>query len=594
MIRRIALCACLFAPNVYAQSLHIVDAYPMKARYNPGEAVKLIVQTAGAATSETINATVTDIGVPVGTCASVSAATSTGVAVLTCTVPKDDYRGYMVEIALKAGDNVIDHRNTAVDVSSDWKKFPRYGYLAHYNAKEGAEPAEWVSELNKFHINGLQFYDFQFRHDQPLAGTPAAPAAAWPEISMREVDRSVVLDFIEQAHQRNMMAMAYNASYSGYQDVFSRAANPFPLSFGVWSDGTSPRTPETVKSISMPVGWATSKLLYMNQNDPGWQHYIFGQMNALFQVYPFDGWQVDTFGERTAYSQNGNLVDFVEGMPAFINHAHAALSKRIVMNAVATRGQEGNARTSADFVYSELWELNETYAQIRKAVQEVKKANPEKSVVFAAYVNRDAKGLSNTFGKKEFNNNAVLLTDAAIFASGASHIELGDGDRMLSSEYFPNDKLLTISPELRASLRSYYDVQTGYERYLADSTDAKLANLTVNHINTSDVASGGKLWSITRQTSDAVIIHLINLTSATDGKWRDSTISMSSPQEIVNASVHFSVEGKVSAIGVVSPDIAGGSFQALKYECTLGSNGQTDVHMVLPSLKYWDFIVVKR
>jgi dextranase len=49
----------------------------------------------------------------------------------------------------------------------------------------------------------------------------------------------------------------------------------------------------------------------------------------------------------------------------------------------------------------------------------------------------------------------VLLADAVMFAAGASHIELGDGDRMLSNPYFPADTAITQTDELRHKLRSY-------------------------------------------------------------------------------------------------------------------------------------------
>ncbi|WP_052703000.1 glycoside hydrolase family 66 protein [Paenibacillus beijingensis] len=48
--------------------------------------------------------------------------------------PADDGTGYMVEVILNQQDKPVDHSNIAVDVSSDWGKFPRYGYLADFPA----------------------------------------------------------------------------------------------------------------------------------------------------------------------------------------------------------------------------------------------------------------------------------------------------------------------------------------------------------------------------------------------------------------------------------------------------------------------------
>ena len=46
--------------------------------------------------------------------------------------PADDYRGYLVEIYQEAGGKQNTYGSIAVDVSSDWTKFPRYGFLSSY------------------------------------------------------------------------------------------------------------------------------------------------------------------------------------------------------------------------------------------------------------------------------------------------------------------------------------------------------------------------------------------------------------------------------------------------------------------------------
>ncbi len=46
--------------------------------------------------------------------------------------PGEDYRGYLAEIFLMNNENTIDRINIGVDVSSDWCKYPRYGFLSKY------------------------------------------------------------------------------------------------------------------------------------------------------------------------------------------------------------------------------------------------------------------------------------------------------------------------------------------------------------------------------------------------------------------------------------------------------------------------------
>ena len=109
----------------------------------------------------------------------------------------------------------------------------------------------------------------------------------------------------------------------------------------------------------------------MNQNDAGWQRYLFSQMRDLFAVYPFDGWHVDTYGDQGGYALDGSRVDYIAGFRSFIDHARADLGKSVVFNTVNALGQDQVAHSSADFVYSELWDDHETFASILETAEQV-------------------------------------------------------------------------------------------------------------------------------------------------------------------------------------------------------------------------------
>lgn len=49
---------------------------------------------------------------------------------------------------------------TAIDVSSAWTRFPRYGYV--WDFTPGVDAQAKIETLCRFHINGLQFYDWQY------------------------------------------------------------------------------------------------------------------------------------------------------------------------------------------------------------------------------------------------------------------------------------------------------------------------------------------------------------------------------------------------------------------------------------------------
>jgi dextranase len=546
------------------------------------------------ADGQLISAEVTDLGKKIGSCDPTTLTAHTPSTLLTsCSVPSTDFRGYLVTVAIhSANGQTIDSRVTALDISSDWKRFPRYGYLAHYNGREGARPTEWIADLNRFHIDGLQFYDFQYRHDQPLAGTVQQPASTWQDIAGRKIDASIVSSFIQEAHAHNMMAMAYNASYSAYEDIFTRP-QPLPLQWATWNTADGPRTPQTAKNLPMHIpGGVTSKLFYMNQNDPGWQNYLCDQMHLLFEVYPFDGWHIDTFGDNGGYAFDRSPVNYIAGFKQYIDHAHAALQKSVVFNAVNTWGQEKIATSAADFVYSELWEDHETFVSILETAEQVHIANPAKGYVIAAYVHRNETKNGPPPQAKQFNPASVLLTDAAIFASGAAHIELGDGDRMLSSEYFPADKRFAVSPELRESLRHYYDFLTAYEVYLRDQLTAAPVSVEVEGKPVDALGVPNTLWSIARQHDGMTVVHLINLLGSEDPHWRDILVSRPDAPHLRDLHVRLALSKRVRSIGWASPDVDGGNFHVLTFQKNSTKEGD-EIGVTLPELHYWDTLFIK-
>ncbi len=584
--------------SVHALGIQLVDAYPDKARYAPSDPVKLVVELNGKADgTEQISASIWRLGQTVGQCEPIRLAPGAErTQVLHCFPPHEDYQGYLVTVRLSGADGqTLGERHTAIDISSDWKRFPRYGYLAHYNASEGTDPRSWIAELNRFHINGLEFYDFQYRHDQPLAGAVEHPAASWKDIAGRTVDGAMVRGLIDQAHHFNMMAMAYNASYSAYDDVFTRSQDRLPLKWAIWDTPDGPRTVATAKSLELhnTSGWSTHRLYYMNQNNPGWQQYLFGQMHDLFEVYPFDGWHVDTFGEKGGYAFDGSAVDYIAGFRSFIDHASATLHKRIVFNAVGTLGQERIARSAADFVYSELWEDHETFASILLTAEQVHFANPEDGFVIAAYVHK-APQTGPVPTARQFNLPSVLLADSAIFASGAAHIELGDGDRMLSREYFPDDTRLSVSPALYNALRHYYDYLTAYEDYLRDDVDVDPCGVEVRIPDqvTNPLAVPNTIWTIARRKDNTTVIHLINLLGSNDPHWRDVMMTRPEPPTLQNLQVQVSSPETIRSVGWASPDFDGGQFHSIPFQVRKDGKS-TWIEFTLPKLQYWDTIFIE-
>ncbi len=583
-----------------ASSIRIQDVSTDLARYAPGEPVSIhiAINPGGESIPQTglLRVSFFHVGEPVGSPISEPVHLS-GSATRTVNIrwqpPHRDFTGYFVDVQFLDGTGrELARSETAVDVSSEWNRFPRYGYLAHYSRAEGADPKAWISELNEFHIDGLQFYDFQDRHEQPLAGTVAHPDSHWLDIAGREIDRSVLDGYLAAAHQHHMMAMAYDSAYSAYSSAFADGSG-VRLQWATWNTGSGPRTLKTANSLNLPTNgsWQTHRLIIMNLDCMAWQNYLFGRMAQLFQVYPFDGWHIDTYGGHGAYAYDGSYLDFISGFRSFVNRASETLHKRVLLNTVSTLGQEQIARSNADFVYSELWDQNETYDSILTAADQVHQANPNAGLIFAAYLHRRDGKSAAAPAATEFNMPSVLLADATIFAAGAGHIELGDGTRMLSSDYFPNDAKLQVSPALHVALRHYYDFLTAYENILRDNLHPLPLSVELPGHASSSNGTPNTVWTISRRKNDRIMVHLINLLGSNSDHWRDVNVDRPDAPLLHQVRVRIDWPQKILSAGWASPDVDGGRFHALAYTygCTAGKRY---IEVNLASLKYWDLVVL--
>lgn len=500
--------------------------------------------------------------------------------------PRTDYQGYVLQVrAEDASGRVLDSRTTAADVSSTWAKFLRYGYVSECPPQSAAISQKQVRQLADFHLNALQFYDWQFKHHIPLAGTVAQPAGTWRNISNVLTARRTVLDYIGAAHGFGMAAMNYNLLYgawSGYGD------DGVDYRWGLWrkADGTDQYR------LPMPGGWAAPAIYIFNPADPGWQRYLFGQEARVFAAYPFDGWHVDQVGDPgTVYDSAGKPVDVWPTFRPFLNAARSALHKPLVFNNVGGYGlYDTAAHADIAAVYVECWPFagQKTFGDLKTVIDQSSSWSGGKAVVLAAYMDYER---SKTFGGRApgtFNTPGVLLTDAAIFAGGGQHLELGDGDQMLSSEYFPNHNLVP-SPALRRSLRGYYDFLVGYENLLRGGLSSVTDTISLSVPSSTDAAPN-TVWTFARAGEGHHVLHLINLIGETSSAWRDDNADrpVPTPQGDIVVTYHGAV-GKVQRVAWASPDAPDIALRPLTF--TKGTDtGGAYIRFTVPQLTYWDMV----
>lgn len=508
-------------------------------------------------------------------------------------LPDADGRGYALEIeALDEEQNVLTSAFTAVDVSSSWTKFPRYGYVWDFTPSADAESK--ADEMARYHLNGVQFYDWQYRHHRPLA----ADLSGWRDWSGRWISGDTVRAYLRAAHDRGMVCMAYNMIYAANETYLTDGS-------GVQADWRLVRTNGADFTCDMdaklgPVG----VLQYFNLLNPDWQNYIFAQENRVFEAFDFDGWHGDTIGEngpmRTAdggplgYDADGKPIYLVkDGYTAFLNAAKASIGdKYLAFNPVGAQGIENVNVSAVDVLYTEFWpwdrnangRLYDDYYTLHRAILGACEQSGGKSLIVAAYVNyRNPKAA--------FNPATVRMLDCVVFASGGSRIELGNGGNMLSDEYFPADGKKRMDDGLRSAVGRLYDFLVAYENLLRDgqrpvSRTVRLENLPVSTDGRSDT-----VWCFAKADSSTEIYHFLNLTGTDDG-WRDEEQTKKPPIAHENVKTRLYTDYPVREVWLASPDDESPLPLPLEFQTGRDANGAY-AEFTQPALEYWNLIFLR-
>ena len=504
--------------------------------------------------------------------------------------PSGDDQGYVVEArARDSSGHLLDSKSTAVDVSSTWTRFPRYGFLSSYPLQTASTSKIIIRQLGRFHLNALQFYDWQFKHQRPLAGTVSAPATLWDDLADRPTSRRTLLDLIAAAHGSGMAAMNYNLLYGAWAGYDRDGVD---YHWGLWKnkDGTNQ------DSFPLPGGWATPAIYLFNPGDPGWQGFLFAQEAQVFAAYPFDGWQVDQVGDHgEEYDYAGHSVTVWKTFRPFLNAAKTALHKTILFNNVGAYGlYDTAAHSTEDAAYVECWEWagQRTYRDLKVLIDQASSWSGGKAVILAAYNDRAYAGTFSSARPGRFNTPGVRLTDAVIFASGGSHIEWGDDGRLLDNEYFPNRSLLP-RPDLTRALRRDYDFLTAYENLLRGGLTPSANAVTLGHVPSSTDAAPNAVWTFAKSGNGFHVLHLINLLGEKDMDWRDDHADHPAPTSQIGIVVKY--YGDLGTIGEVrwaSPDRATVVSSPLAWTQGVDDRGKY-VRFTVPRLEYWDMIFIR-
>ena len=527
----------------------------------------------------------------------------------TWTAPPEDFRGYMVEVyqykeqggeEQGARDDIL--ATIAIDVSSDWTRFPRYGFVATFgNDKTLTKTRTEMKWLNRCHINGVQFQDWHYCHDWPLGGTREGGLwTTYKDVANRTIYTSAIKNYIRAQHDRGMKSIFYNLCYGALDGWQERGVQP---EWFIFKD----RNHSTIDLHDLPNSWK-SDIYVVNPANEGWLNYLAERNDEVYSMLDFDGYQIDQLGWRgNVYDYDGNPINLCDAFSTFINHMkNRHPDKRLIMNAVGQWGAQQIAGTGKmDFLYSEVWgnqagsslaSGDGRFANIKNVIDENLNLNPALRSVLAAYMNYTTDGMN-------FNTPGIVMADAVMFALGGSHLELG-GDHMLCREYFPYAGMKWHN-QIEDWMTRYYDFLTAYENLLRDdwtektSVKATCSDVTIN--TWEPVAN--QVTMLAREVNGRQVVHLLNFTheeTATDVNddymlcWHDRDATRPWPLRFENLSIKLTGMtgmGRVRRIWVASPDYCGGAMQELAdYRYTQGSGTIT---LTLPSLQFWTMIVIE-
>ena len=107
--------------------------------------------------------------------------------------------------------------SVAIDVSSDFSRFPRYGYSVDFDAGETLQESTALIEelVRDYHINVVQYYDWMWRHEKVV---PSGAADSWIDMFGNTISKDSITQRINAGHLLNQSAMAYQMAYMARED----------------------------------------------------------------------------------------------------------------------------------------------------------------------------------------------------------------------------------------------------------------------------------------------------------------------------------------------------------------------------------------
>ena len=453
---------------------------------------------------------------------------------------------------------------TAIEVSADPRARLRYGFVASY---EPGKDVQAVADFSRrLHLNGIQFYDWAYRHADLLGGGDQYDDALGQPITLETVSALV-----------RALRTVGTASY-GYAAVYAVG----PQEWDRWRQ----------HALLRPDGepYALGDFLFIL--DPAaeeWLTHFAEDLHASAERVGFDGFHLDQYGyPKHAATPNGEAVDVAASFHRMIDAVRDRLPEsRLVFNNVNDFPTWDSPSAPQDAVYIEPWKPVLTLGALADVASRARAVAGGKPVVLAAYQHVYDRATA------EESDRATALTMATLLSHGATQLLAGEHGKLLVDPYYVRNH--EAEPRSLAFLTRWYDFAIEHDALLLDPAIVDVTASYVGDYNddldvdfadaaVTESAVAGAVWRRVTRAADGLVVHLINLAGPADPI---SDAARNAPPHVGGGRLRSRfIRGRMPRVRVADPD---GSARLREVEVRLEGN-----HAIadLPALQFWQVVHV--
>jgi dextranase len=465
----------------------------------------------------------------------------------------------------------IDDHYTAFDVLYNTADSPRYGFLSDFTITDYQKD---LLQMNKYHLNLIQFYDWMYRHHELVPTTDI-----FIDPMKRSVDKSIIVGKIDETHKYGMKAIAYGAIYGAEEEYYI------------------PNNDEVMKDNE------DNDIIFINiigmmdiSSNTKWRKHIIKEFRRTILEMDFDGIHLDQYGfPKYAKSTKNPLIDLAKEIPTFINDTIDEIQDidkevTIDFNYVNNWPIDTIKESKQPYSYIEVWDPHDTYNELAIIINDAKNLSNDRPVVLAAYIHSYQKDIPNL--NKEMS---ALLAMATIYSCGAYPLLFGENNGILSDPYYVNYS--KYSKEFGEIAKEYQDFIVKYKELLfVNKRD--ISRTFINGINEEvkildyPTSSNFQAKTITcklYENKEFKLLNLVNLLNQENDLWN---IGKNKNPIIKNLICQWLLFEEFEGIYYASPDKNHGELIKLDYKIIKHNQGKA-IEFTIDELDIWSMIYIK-